>query len=86
MMKFFNQAKKYPLRTAVISEGTAYTYSELISQATAVAQYLLQGRVDLKSERIAFLAPLVLNTLHCFWEFGEQGVLRFLYAKSIPCL
>ena len=44
MMKFFNQAKKYPLRTAVISEGTAYTYSELISQATAVAQYLLQGR------------------------------------------
>ena len=57
MMKFFNQAKKYPLRTAVISEGTAYTYSELISQATAVAQYLLQGREDLKSERIAFLAP-----------------------------
>ena len=84
MMQFFNQAKKHPQRTAVISEGTAYTYSELISQATAVAQFLLQGREDLKSERIAFLAPPSFEYTALLWGIWRAGGIAVPLCEKHP--
>ena len=84
MMQFFNQAKKHPQRIAVISEGTAYTYSELISQATAVAQFLLQGREDLKSERIAFLAPPSFEYTALLWGIWRAGGIAVPLCEKHP--
>ncbi len=84
MEQFFTQAQKHLKRTAIISKGNSYTYSDLISQSGAVAQHLLQGRVDLNGARIAFLAPPSFEYTVLMWGIWRAGGIAVPLCEKHP--
>ena len=55
MIKLIKNAFKYNNSLAVISENQNYTYKDLLSRSENIANYLLNGKSDLKEARVAFI-------------------------------
>jgi malonyl-CoA/methylmalonyl-CoA synthetase len=67
------RAKGYGARTAILSEGTPYSYADLLRASEELAGRLLQGSRDLEEERIAFLIPASFEYAAVQWGIWRAG-------------
>lgn len=73
MPELIQRAQTFPDRTAIISDGRAFTYQTLLDRSAAVANTLLAGRDDLREARIAFLIPPSFEYVTCQWGIWRAG-------------
>lgn len=66
-------AAKNRSRTAIISGGESFTYSDLLDRSAAVAACLLDGSSDLNETRVAFLVPPGIGYAAMQWGIWRAG-------------
>jgi malonyl-CoA/methylmalonyl-CoA synthetase len=83
-----SRAQDFGDRTAIISEGTSYTYRQLLDHSATVATVLLNGTEDLKEARIAFLVPPSFYYVGCQWGIWRAGgvAVPLCTAHPLPAL
>jgi malonyl-CoA/methylmalonyl-CoA synthetase len=75
-IRLIDRAKNHGQRTAIISEGTSHTYSDLLRSSEAVARTLLEGvpsAPDLREKRAAFLIPASFEYVAVQWGIWRAG-------------
>jgi malonyl-CoA/methylmalonyl-CoA synthetase len=73
MITLINNAQKHLERTAIISEGIAYTYQQLLDASKDIALSLMNGKQDLQEARIAFLVPPGFDYVAIQWGIWRAG-------------
>ena len=85
MLKVFKQLNSFKERIAIESEGSEFSYAQLIERSDLIASFLLDEEKDLMEERIGFLmSPNVdyICTLWGIWKAGGVAVPLSLSAKK----
>lgn len=72
-LPFFNKATKYADRTAIISAGINYTYTDLLRDSGNIALLLLDRRKDLNEIRVAFLFSSCYDYVRVLWAIWRAG-------------
>jgi len=72
-LPLISRARAHGTRTAIVTDGTAYSYFDLLQASTAVAATLLQDGADLAEARVAFQAPAGFNYLAIQWGIWRAG-------------
>lgn len=72
-MDLFERAEAFRERNAIISDGTTYSYADLLSAAKSVATHLLAGKIDLQEARIAFMVPPSFAYVAVQWGIWRAG-------------
>ena len=57
MISLIARAQENGDRTAIIAEEGIFTYNDLLNASAHIASGLLESRIDLHEERVAFLTP-----------------------------
>ncbi|MEM8908715.1 MAG: AMP-binding protein, partial [Bacteroidota bacterium] len=73
MNHFVEQAQQHLTRTAIIAEGRAYSYKELLVASAEIAHLLLQQKADLAEARIAFLVRPGFDYVKTQWGIWRAG-------------
>lgn len=73
MMTLVRHATSYADRAAIISDGTTFSYGQLLDDSAVVAGKLLAGRQDLNESRVAFLVPPSYDYVRCQWGIWRAG-------------
>tara|TARA_A100001011_G_scaffold277723_1_gene287449 strand:- start:1831 stop:3327 length:1497 start_codon:yes stop_codon:yes gene_type:complete len=73
MIKLIKNAFKYNNSLAVISENQNYTYKDLLSRSENIANYLLNGKSDLKEARVAFIINPSFDYACIQWGIWRAG-------------
>ncbi len=73
MIQLLAQTKSHIQKTAIISNGTDYTYEQLVSRSSEIATTLLSGRSDLMETRVAFLVDPSFEYTACLWGIWRAG-------------
>lgn len=73
MIQLIENAKSFPQRRAIISNGQSYTYAHLLERSHQIASRLLNGREDLNEARIAFLVPAGFSYTAIQWGIWRAG-------------
>ena len=60
-------------RTAIVADGTSFSYSQLLKASNNVAANLLNNAADLKEARIPFLIPPSFEYTPVLWGIGAAG-------------
>ena len=85
MLKVFKQLNSFKERIAIESEGSEFSYAQLIERSDLIASFLLDEEKDLMEEKIGFLmSPNVeyICTLWGIWKAGGVAVPLSLSAKK----
>ena len=72
-LPLISRARTHGPRTAILADGSAYSYLDLLDASAAVAACLLQGRADLAEARVAFQAPAGFDYLAIQWGIWRAG-------------
>lgn len=72
-LELLQRAEKYTERTAIVSHGNSYSYSDLLDRANHIASGLLEGRADLEEARIAFLVSPSFEYVALQWGIWAAG-------------
>lgn len=73
MITLLQRAKNYRNRIALISNGTSFSYSQLLEATDNVAANLLDEKKDLNEARIAFLVPPTFEYTAMLWGIWAAG-------------
>lgn len=73
MIQLIERAKKFVGRTALVSNGTSYSYEKLLQTSQDVAANLLSGKADLNEARINFLVPPSYEYTAIQWGIWAAG-------------
>ncbi len=73
MIELIKRARAFPDRTAVISNGQAYTFQQLLDASASLAAHLLGSEKDLTETRIAFMIPPSFDYVAAQWAIGRAG-------------
>lgn len=73
MTTLLERAESFKNRTAIVSNGTSYSYEQLLRTARSVSAYLLQHTRDLKEARIPFLVPPSFEYTAVQWGIWAAG-------------
>lgn len=73
MLTLIQQANQFSKRTAIVSNGKAYTYEDILKKSSQVAKALLQSKSDLQEARIAFLIPPSFEYVAVQWGIWRAG-------------
>ncbi len=73
MLSLVSNAQTYPERIAIIADGQSYNYQELLEQSKLFAHTLLQGKSDLKEQRIAFVVDPGFDYVKVQWAIWRAG-------------
>ncbi len=73
MIELIQRADRFPERTAVVSDGRAYTFQTLTERSAAVARALLNGAEDLNEARVGFLVPPGFDYVAIQWGIWRAG-------------
>ena len=73
MITLLHRAKQFKGKTALVSNGSPYTYEHLLASSENVATNLLQGKSDLNEARIAFLVPPSFEYTTVQWGIWAAG-------------
>ncbi len=73
MTQLIHCAKHFLNNTAVISDGKTYSYGQLLKDSESMASHLLQGRIDLEEERIAFILRPGFEYVVAQWAIWRAG-------------
>ena len=72
-MRIYDRAVGFGSRAAIRSHGNTYSYNALNNSSKSVASNLLEGRKDLKEERIAFLVAPSFEYVVVQWAIWRAG-------------
>ncbi|WP_299533616.1 acyl-CoA synthetase [Ulvibacterium sp.] len=73
MIQLIERAKSFTNREALVSNGSSYTYGQLLESAHRVATNLLDGRGHLGEARITFLVPPSFEYTAVQWGIWMAG-------------
>ncbi len=73
MLSLVSQAQNYSDRIAIIEGGQPYTYQELLKWSEQFSYTLLQGKSDLKEQRIAFVVDPGFDYVKVQWAIWRAG-------------
>ena len=73
MISIFAQAEKHLEKTAIISGGTNYTYSQLLDASKAFASTLLDKNTDLNEARVAYMVNPGFDYVRVQWGIWRAG-------------
>lgn len=73
MINLIQNAENYPQRIAIKSEGSSYTYQQLLDTSKSIATDLLQAKDDLNEARIAFLVQPGFDYAAIQWGIWRAG-------------
>lgn len=73
MIGIFQKAKLYKDRNAIVSNGVAYSYEQLLIRSSVVASNILGDSPDLNEARIAYLIPPSFEYTAVQWGIWAAG-------------
>ena len=73
MLPVFLQANKYVNKNAIFCEGEQYTYADLIKASTQLSSIILEKKMDLLEERVAFMVNPGFNYVQTLWAIWQAG-------------
>ncbi len=73
MISIFAQAEKHLEKTAIISDGITYTYSQLLDASKAFASTLLDKNTDLNEARVAYMVNPGFDYVRVQWGIWRAG-------------
>ena len=73
MILVIEQASRHDGKTAIISDGKSFSYSQLLAASRAFVGLLLGGRPDLLEERVAFMVNPGFDYVKTLWAIGLSG-------------
>ena len=73
MIPVFLQANKYVNKNAILCDGEQYTYSDLIKASTQLTTIILDNKMDLLEERVAFMVNPGFNYVQTLWAIWQAG-------------
>lgn len=80
----FHQAKNHLQRNAVISNGTSFSYADLLTASTALAATLLGGERNLNEARINFMVEPGFDYVKTQWAIWQAGGIAVPLCLSHP--
>ena len=88
MIQIVQQALKYPIKTAIVSQGQSFTYKQLTDAASAFASVLLGGKKDLEETRVAFMVTPGFDYVRVQWGIWLAGgiAVPLCVAHPLPSL
>ncbi|MEQ8684305.1 MAG: acyl-CoA synthetase [Imperialibacter sp.] len=84
MLQLFQKAKIYAQKAAIVSNGSSYTYQQLLFASQQFATLLLDGASDLKERRIAFLVEPGFDYVKVQWGIWQAGGVAVPLCTSHP--
>ncbi|MDB5240185.1 MAG: long-chain fatty acid--CoA ligase [Spirosoma sp.] len=84
MLNLIRQAQAHPNNTAIISDGQAYTYSQLLDHSGQFAGHLLQGKLDLAEARVAFMVTPGFDYVRVQWGIWRAGGIAVPLCLTYP--
>lgn len=73
MLQLINKAKRNPGNQAIIADGKAYTYQELLTASHQFASLLLTEKKDLNEARVAFMVAPGFDYVKVQWAIFRAG-------------
>jgi len=73
MISIFAQAEKHLEKTAIISDGAEYTYTQLLDASKAFAWTLLNDKNDLHEARVAYMVNPGFDYVRVQWGIWRAG-------------
>lgn len=88
MINIFTNSRPYASKTAIISDGKSFSYSELHQSANEFAYTLLAGKPDLSEARVAFMVQPGFDYVRVQWGIWQAGgiVVPLCLSYPIPSL
>jgi len=77
LIPLIDNIRRHKERTAIVDCSGSYTYEVLLRSSRAAASYLLDGKEDLKEDRVAFIVPPgfeYVSLLLGIWQAGGIAV------------
>ncbi len=84
MIKLIERAQGFSSRIAIISVGKSYSYSDLLTKSEEIASFLLNDKIDLEEDRIAFLVPASFNYTAVQWGIWRAGGIAVPLCEKHP--
>lgn len=84
MLTLVDRAHQHSQRAAIVSNGTTYTYQNLLDASARVARALLGDRDDLKEARVAFLVTPGFEYVAMQWGIWRAGGLAVPLCTQHP--
>ncbi len=84
MIRLIQNAYRYLDRIAVKSDGTDFTYQQLLDTSESIAQELLHGQTELEEARIAFLVPPGFQYVSIQWAIWRAGGIAVPLCEKHP--
>ena len=73
MIEFLERANKFSKRIAIISNQVEYNYDQLLRKSNSIAISLLDNKIDLLEERVAFLIQPSFEYVASQWAIWRAG-------------
>ncbi len=88
MINIFTNSRPYANKTAIISDGKSFSYSELHQSANEFAYTLLAENTDLSEARVAFMVQPGFDYVRVQWGIWQAGgiVVPLCLSYPIPSL
>lgn len=83
-LPLFNRVVEYADRTAIISAGIDYTYTDLLRDSKNTASLLLDGSKDLNEARVAFLFSSGYDYVRVQWAIWRAGGIAVPLCTTYP--
>ena len=84
MLSLIQRSEEFRDRIAIVDRGTPYSYDVLLSQSAALAQNLLNGKDDLKGERVAYMVAPGFDYTITQWAIWRAGGVAVPICISYP--
>ena len=84
MISIFAKAEKHLEKTAIISDGVEYKYSQLLDASKAFAYTLLDGKNDLNEARVAYMVNPGFDYVRVQWGIWRAGGVAVPLCLSYP--
>jgi len=84
MIQIFQKSISYADKTAIISDGQSFTYSELHRASSNFAQLLLEDNHDLAEARVAFMVNPGFDYVRVQWGIWQSGGIVVPLCLSYP--
>ena len=73
MIPLITRAADFTDRIAIVSNGNAYSYNDLLTSSRSVSAHLLSPKSDLKEEPVAFMVPPSFEYTAVQWGIWQAG-------------
>lgn len=84
MINIVQQAYGHPANTAILANGQAYTYDQLLVDSAQFGQQLLNGQQDLAEARVAFMVEPGFEYVTVQWGIWRAGGIAVPLCTTYP--